>query len=256
MQIYIPTYRRAYEQATYGQIPPNWRPQTTFVADESDAQILRNRYAAHGCEVLVHPPEVRTIAAKRAWILANTPHEKIVMFDDDLAIFTRDPNSVALKTSKPEEVDTALRELSHKLNDLAHAGWSARRGNNHGPYGWAGNGRMMYCLGYRPSVLRRLCELGRIEHREDMDYTLQLLRKGFPNAVDFRYAVGDAGYNTRGGCRSQRTVEASDADALKLAELHPGFVKVVEKKYKGSLNRKEVVCAWKKAYEAGNGAGA
>jgi hypothetical protein len=110
---------------------------------------------------------------------------------------------------------------------------------------------MMYCLGYRPEILRRVCELGRIEHREDMDYTLQLLRAGYPNRVNYRLAVGQKAYNAKGGASLERTMEASNADAEKLAELHPGLVRVAEKNYKQSIKRKEVVCSWKKAAKEG-----
>jgi hypothetical protein len=41
-------------------------------------------------------------------------------------------------------------------------------------------------------------------------------------------------------------VAKSDAEAEKLAALHPGLVKVVQKDYKG-VPRKEVIVQWKKA---------
>jgi len=104
-------------------------------------------------------------------------------------------------------------------------------------------------LGYNVPIVKRECELGRIETREDMDYTLQLLRKGFPNIVFFNLCV-DQKYNSPGGASLERTVESSNADAEKLATLHPGFVRITEKKYKSSLPRKEVVCSWKKAFKS------
>lgn len=249
--LYIPTFRRAYEQVTYDQLPAEWREHVTFVVDEKDASVLRRRYASHGCSVVVHPTDVRTIAQKRAWIMRTSPHRRIVMLDDDLRIFVRrGPDTVKLRKAEPDDVRLHLRELCSNLYSYAHAGWSARQGNNRQPHGWVRNTRMMYTLGYDLEVVREVCELGRIEHREDMDYTLQLLRAGYCNAVDFRVAV-DQRYNARGGASLERTVEASNADAERLAELHPGLVRVTEKQYKASLPRKEVVCSWKKALGAG-----
>ena len=117
---------------------------------------------------------------------------------------------------------------------------------------------MMYVLGYNTKELRSLSDagrihLGRIENREDMDLTLQLLKLGLPNQVRFDIAADQmTGFGAKGGCSVQRTIEAADADAELLASLHPGLVGLVEKTYKGlSVTRKEVVVQWKRAYEMG-----
>ncbi len=109
---------------------------------------------------------------------------------------------------------------------------------------------MIYALGYDLDKAVPLLELGRIEHREDMDYTLQLLRQGHENILLTDLCV-DQKYNAPGGASSERTMEASNADAELLAELHPGLVRVADKKYKGSIPRKEVVVSWKKALKEG-----
>jgi hypothetical protein len=115
--------------------------------------------------------------------------------------------------------------------------------------------RMMLALGYYLPVVMREAELGRIETREDMDVALQLLRRGHPNAVCHTFVVGQegAGYAASGGCTGQRTTEASNRDAHRLAELHPGYVRVVERDYKSSVPRAEVVCSWAKALRDGSG---
>ena len=252
LHIYIPTFRRCYEQITFGDLPKSWHSRTTFVVDEQDAKILQSRYSKTEVNFWVHPPEITTIAKKRAWMIENTPHEKIVMFDDDLRFYIRrEDNPDRLRYTKEEDLEEAFDELDSVLNMVVHAGLSARQGNNHQDGVWIDNARMMYCLGYRVDVVRRVCELGRIEHREDMDYTLQLLRAGYPNRVNFRLAVGQKAYNAKGGASVERTMEASNADAHKLAELHPGLVKVVQKKYKQSIRREEVICYWKKAAKEG-----
>jgi hypothetical protein len=79
---------------------------------------------------------------------------------------------------------------------------------------------------------------------------LQLLRKGYDNIISHETVVDNV-YDLRGGCHDERTVERSDAAAELLAELHPGLVKVVEKDYKGSVKRKEVIVSWKKSLNAG-----
>ncbi len=111
----------------------------------------------------------------------------------------------------------------------------------------------MFVLGYRCDLIRGLVHsgriaLGRVRVREDMELTIQLLKLGYSNSVDFTIAADQvAGYAAKGGCTDERTVESSNEDAETFAALHPGLVKVVEKAYKGSLNRKEVIVQWKKA---------
>jgi hypothetical protein len=108
---------------------------------------------------------------------------------------------------------------------------------------------MIYSLGYYLPKVVEECELGRIETREDMDVTLQLLRKGYPNAVWHTTVANQRKYNAPGGATNERTVESMNADAYKLARLHPGYVRVDDKRYKTSVPRLEVHCSWKKALQ-------
>lgn len=251
MRIYIPTHRRLDKQITYHGLPEYWKEKTVLVVDAQDAAQVSYHMDLQSAHILVVPEEVKTIAAKRAWIINQATEDRIVMLDDDLRFFSkRDDDPTKLVKSTPIEIDAKLVELDSRLVQHVHAGFSARQGNNHLPRGWKTPHRMMYVLGYRPAVLRAECELGRIENREDFDLTLQLLRKGFPNAVSADICV-DQTYNADGGVKDQRTVESSNADADKLAALHPGFVKVKEKAYTGSVPRKEVIVQWAKALKAG-----
>src|SRR3954470_18415026 len=88
LQIVIPSYRRMARQSTLSYLPPEWAKRTTLVVDEQDASVQR-LYDLRGARLLVHPPEVDTIAKKRAWIIRNPEFAKIVMFDDDLRFAVR-----------------------------------------------------------------------------------------------------------------------------------------------------------------------
>jgi hypothetical protein len=250
VRIYIPTYRRVNAQHTYYALPPGWQARTTFVVDAQDALAMIDYGYASGLLCIVPDSAgVTSIAKKRAWLLSTVEDEPIVMLDDDLRFAVRDGAGGRLVDASPEIVGAYLFALETSLQLYVHAGFSARQGNNHLPGGWVTNTRMMYVLGYQPHAVRKHCELGRIETREDMDITLQLLRKGFPNAVCADICV-DQKYNAPGGASGQRTMAASDADAELLAALHPGFVKVVQRAYASSVPRKEVVVQWKKAFES------
>lgn len=254
LQILIPTYRRPRAQFTWEGLPDDWREEVTFVVDDVDAEWMADRAEFKPAQFLVVPEdeEIATIADKRAWLMRTLGYRRIVMFDDDLRFAVRkSPEETRLVPATRAQVGEHLTELFEVLNEFAHAGWSARQGNNRLDYGWVENTRMTYVLGYRLDLIEKAeVQLGRIQTREDMDYTLQLLRAGYENRVSSKICA-DQKYNAPGGASLERTQERSNADAELLAQLHPGLVRVTEKAYKSSLPRKEVVCSWKKALKQG-----
>ena len=208
-------------------------------------------------DVMAQPDDGWTIAQKRKWIIEEfhrLGHEKIIMLDDDLRFSTRiSEGDWHLKEIRGDELAAEFFRLEEKLGpDCPHVGFGPRQGNNTlEEVGWKQGTKMCYSLGYYLPVVVKECELGRIETREDMDITLQLLRKGYPNAVWMTTVNDQRKYDAPGGATDERTVESSNADARRLAELHPGYVSFTERKYKASLPRVEVICQWKKALEDG-----
>lgn len=257
LRIYIPTYRRTERQKTFELMPEKWQKRVTFVCDAEDAPKLKRTLRNYLYrKILIVPKRIKTIAQKRAWIIKVTKAEIILMLDDDLrwcsrAYKDKTTNKSSQLNSTYQQIDEALTRIEKKLQSFAHVGISAKQGNNNMPgRGFAKNTRMIYGLGYQVDRIRSVCKLGRIEHREDMDYCLQLLRAGYANRVLLDHCV-DQLYNTPGGASVDRRLEDSNSDAEKLAKLHKPFVKVVEKEYKVSMIRKEVICSWKKAYKQG-----
>jgi hypothetical protein len=256
MQIIIPTRGRTHQQLTLQSLPYELRKQTTLVCPKREATELYRLYK--DVEILLQPDPTMTIAQKRKWIIEvfhRYGYDKIIMFDDDLYFATRiSENDTALRSIRGEELIPEFERIEEMLSrDVPHVGFGQRLNNNNNKKapGWETAGRMIYTLAfYLPTVVNE-CELGRIETREDMDLTLQLLRKGYPNAVWNRTVVDQRQFDAPGGATNERTVESMNADALKLAELHPGYVDVVERDYSTSVPRLEVVCQWKKAFEDG-----
>lgn len=259
MQIYIPTYRRVSVQKTWSGLPADIRQRTTLVCVAEEAQALRS---ATGAKVLIQPAHIKTIAAKRQWIVDQCDAEKLVMLDDDLRFCARDPvrgmgrvegkevvgGGVYLPTSSRKDVQAMFGELEEQLDTYAHAGISMRSGNQSRFPGWHENKRMIYVLAYDVARLRRFARFDGIAHREDMWVTLKLLTAGLANTVSYKYAI-DSHYNKAGGEASAgRTVTASNEDAHKLAREFPKFVKAVEKSYK-SIPRVEVVVQWSRAWQ-------
>src|SRR5215470_7887335 len=94
--------------------------------------------------------------------------------------------------------------------------------------GWHSPGKMVCTLGYYLPVVAKEARWDLVELRSDMCVTLQLLLKGYANAI-WTETVVDQKRDAPGGCNTYRTDEMSDDEAEKLATLFPGYVSVVEK---------------------------
>lgn len=263
MKILIPTYRRCNSQATFNNIPDNWKKEVVMVVDKQDAEELQAKPEFQGIDFWVRPEGIKGIAQKRRWMFQNILEDKIVMMDDDLSFEVRTGIKASerkegenlTRAANQEDLSHYLYELSMKLDSYAHAGFSVRRHNDKLPDGWFENSRIQCVLGFRPEIVRNHCELGRIELREDFDYTLQLLKKGFPNAICAEILFSQQ-INAPGGVSTYRTTEYSNEEAKRLEAFHPGIVKAIARKYRTQSKtdfgeRIEVICYWKKAYELG-----
>jgi len=265
VKIIIPTKGRVGKQTTFSYLPAELRKRTVIVCPEKEVNSHRMNHP-QAEEVLAQPDPSWKIYRKRRWLVdmlsAERKVEKIVMLDDDLRFcIRRDDNPERFAEITPEQMVQGFKELENILSpEIPHAGFSARGGNlspaaQRG--GWQEAKRMMCVLGYHlPTVLAN-CDPFRIETREDMDTCLQLLRKGFPNAVSYTYHF-DQKFGAPGGASSERDFTRANKDAHTLARYHPGFVKVIQKDDSGrqglseeARTRLEVVVQWVKAFQEG-----
>lgn len=263
MKIIIPTYKRPRDQFTYKNLPDDWKKRTVAVIPASDENHFK--FYNKDYEYIIQPDHIQTIADKRGWIMKELAveqgWEKVLMLDDDIKFNIRasqDSDFLRQQEHNDPEVGHWLSRVEAMLDNYAHVGISARQGNNRHtdkmtkPFPeeiWVENNRMMYALGYSVKEVNENAEWSRVQYREDMDITLQLLSAGYPNAILVNMACSPKDFNASGGCSEQRTIEAANADAHKLQELHGSdIVAVVEKQYKQSIPRKEVRVQWKKAY--------
>lgn len=199
------------------------------------------------------------ISGTRRWIgevtrdLSASHH--FMMMDDDVRFVKRAShaatNLVDFDASGQDFVEM-YNAVDEALNTYAHVGVSPRQGNNrHGLVESVENTRTLRVLAYDANVFCRM-EHGRVPVMEDFDVNLQLLRKGYPNLNFVKWSQDQKMTNAEGGCSTYRDHEKQDKAARKLSELHPGFVKVREKKNKtdkdGFGTRTDVTIYWKKAY--------
>lgn len=260
MQIVIPTHGRPYKQTTLQSLPEAIRDDVLLVVStQEDFDVLKKTHKN------IRRADVKTIADKRHWIMQNVKTEKIFMLDDDMYFFGRCPAKYRTYeerwrvTTPPHKIlsrdyanDAALlsvfSEIDRQLDNYAHVGLSSRMGNDVEEKEWKENSRMMHAIGLHRNVYTKQKLLfNEVQCREDFNVTLRLLRRGYANTVCYSYCCSPGPYGAKGGASTERTVEISNAQALKLSELHPGLVRVVDKEY-DNVPRKEVVVSWKKAY--------
>ena len=99
--------------------------------------------------------------------------------------------------------------------------------------------------------------------RGDMCATLQLLLKGYPNAVLTETCHDQREFDAPGGCSRYRTVEMLNSEAEKFVSLFPGYASIAQKEYnkktsksdkKDSAIRLELIIQWQKALKDGQNA--
>lgn len=267
-------------QLTLKNMPAKWQKRTTVVCPKDEVMSHTKNFP--NVTYIAQPDPKMTIAQKRKWIFelaARRKDEKIMMLDDDLSFCPRyehpkefegyqekvsrtwrdyleeHPEAAGLyKCSDPNDpkIDLAFTRIEQMLDDYHHGGLGPRLMNNNLPGEFMLNKRAIYASAYRVSTVLKYAKLGRIETREDMDLTLQLLKKGFENAIYVWCPVEQYElYGAAGGASDERTMERSNKDAYRLAKFHPGLVRVVKKDYLVSTPRIEVVCAWEKAAKDG-----
>lgn len=262
MKIFIPTYGRADKQVTLENLPPSLQKRTILVLQSQDSREHRDTYEEYcskfGCDLWILPPRIKTISPTRQYIMSaahKAKIQKLVMLDDDLKFDTRrkdDPTKFLTSTSR--EITQLFKRIEKELDNYYHVGVLAREGGNRVTEDITFNTRMMRVLAYDVGFFSyKKIKFDRVPLQEDFDVTLQLLRKGYPNAVLCGWVQGQGSSNAEGGCSHFRTIELHNENAEKLQKLHPDFVTVVEKETKGAWNgqpRLDVRVQWKKAYES------
>lgn len=290
MQLVIPTHKRSERQITLKELSPELQQEVLIITSlESDAKAIRKNYGnllknpklqvisiqEYGGEEGLE--SVDGIAKKRQWIIENVGSESIFQLDCDQYFFRRAPKKYRFEDKgqlklKPEYKDKVkllgkvhltadiltetFREFQRRMTDTkskefyVHTCLSSRMGNNQVTDSWKIIGRTMHSLGHRRDVLlKNNIRFDEIKLREDFNVTLRLLRLGYENAIYYETTCSPSTYGAAGGCSEERTIKTSNKQAMVLAEMHPGFVKVVDKEYEGTP-RKEVIIAWKKAFDS------
>ena len=262
IEIVIPTHKRVERQITLGNLPPDC-PVTLVVSDPHEAKELTSLHKNRPIKVKV--ANGATIAEKRHWIMSNLKSKFIFMLDDDLTFFTRCPHrhrewsdgwkaapgKQFLVKSSYAEVRFALDKLTKLTTQYNLVGMGSRLGNNRVQDVTTVNTRQMHFFGLsRATYLKSGVRFDDVKCREDFHVTLGMLKSGYANVLYHHVCCSPGSYNAAGGASTERTMDISNQEAHRLAELHPGLVRVVAKEYKNEP-REEVIVQWKKAAKIG-----
>lgn len=266
MLTFIPSMARSHDQSIMAgpvvDMSERARRNTMYVVPEDEVLLYRQSLDRCGfTDVGVLACPARGIAATRLAIgetASEMGYTTFVMLDDDIRFLVRKSEDAwNLRQADSSEVDEMFDHVEEWLNrGFAHVGVSAREGNN--VAGVGGRDLRNECtrtirfLAYRTDDFLGV-EHGRVEVMEDFDVNLQLLEQGKPNVSLFWWSQGQKMTNAPGGCSTYRSHEVHERSAHRLAELHPRYVKLRQKKNKtdadGFGTRTEVTIMWKQCYE-------
>ena len=260
--IFIPSRSRAHqfksEFCTIKSFPYDIQANTTYVVPdgEEDSYVFELPQA-----IKVLTLKYKYLAQKRSWIgrIASTRgYPYFIMVDDDVKFYTRlSPENTTLRPSGSEDIRDMLAAIEQCfVEGYDHVGISARQGNNNvgvgGPPLREDTVRTFRFLAYRTNSFLA-CKHDRVHSMDDFDIHLQLLELGFKTCNLFYWSQDHPGTNIKGGCSDYRNHETHAEDCQRLHELHPDFVRLVDKKNKtgGEFGqRTEVHISWKKAAES------
>ena len=254
MEIYVLTAGRPNAQPTWEALPQNIREITRVVIQTKERELYAKFEEQNPDNYHILPLGIERISPTRQYLLDHCQSKKLIMLDDDLTFSYRGTaGSVKLTPQTPKEVERMFTDINKALDRYAHIAVSTREGNNHVEEDKKEVGRALRFHAMVAPTVREHARFDRIEFKQDFDYTLQMLRAGFPNLIFYNYAHNQPGSNKPGGCSTYRSHEVLERCAHELHALHPDFVTVVEKETKGAWGggvRTDVRIKWKQAYES------
>jgi len=181
------------------------------------------------------------------------------VLDDDLEIMKSE--MVDGKIVKAPVDDVSFQEcldfIEETMDDgFYHGGIGSTLVNPIGKWPFTNNSRILANVFYDGQALSETFkEIDWIlDDAEDYYVNLQLLTRGIPNRVIYKFISNPGFSNADGGCSTYRTIESHNTACKKLAEKFPEFVSIKTKvatsgPWKG-IERLGINGKWKKAYES------
>lgn len=249
-RIYIPTRGRIDHQITLRKLPTYIHKKVTLVCPKSEARALREAYP--DVDVVGQPNEIKTIAAKRAWIACELSRSKEEPFwfqaDDDLSFYVFDHAIDKHRVCSEENERLQRKFWLATLPDLVYRYDSVGIGTK--AFALPGGVKENYHLGFFFGMSQhatKSLKWNRISLYEDIDYTLQLLKLGFQIGITYDVSLSQRAAESAGGL-----TETGERDAKKiekalelLIQFHPTCISRKEASGQHSMSNTRV--SWKTA---------
>lgn len=262
MPVYIPSMSRSHRCLTLDELGPEairGRPFALVVPPNQFEKYVAMVRRDHAGLVHVLSCKAKGIARTRQWIgqyAAAQGHSSFLMLDDDLRFHIRaNPEETAhdkrkLRLTTGAERAQMLRVCEKLLEKYTHIGIRIRAAYHDKRLGYPVeyNVRALRALGYQTAPFNK-CIHGRVDIMEDFDITLQLLAKGYPNAVTTHWTQDQSQTQAAGGCSDYRTHAVHQRSVKRMAALWPDVVALREKNNKtgGEFGKRmEATVQWKK----------
>ena len=261
IDIIIPTFRRLNNQITLNSIPVKFRKQTTLVVQPQESNAARKVHS----NVWITDGDNIGIAKTREQISYEWGvklKSRFWVIDDDCVWFLHTPKEtfevdghVRKSPITEETFGEMLADIEETIDaGYAHGGVGTTINNPIGKYPHIDNTRIISNVWYDGAAL---CdEIPKIDWlldgAEDYYVNLQLLTRGYPNRVIYKYVINPSVSQAEGGCSEYRDIEFHNEACRKLARAFPEFVTLKEKEtnagpWKG-MTKLGINGKWKKAY--------
>lgn len=258
IDLIIPTFKRLDKQITLNSIPESFRKEVTLVVQPQEEKQAReihtNLFVLSGDNIGIS--QTRKEIAEEWGCNRNSRHW---VLDDDLEILKSE--MIDGKIVKTPVDDITFQECLDTIEETMdagfyHGGIGSTLVNPIGKWPFTNNSRILGNVFYDGQALSETFkEIDWIlDNAEDYYVCLQLLTRGVPNRVLYKFISNPGLSNSEGGCSTSRTIENHNIACKKLAEKFPEFVSIKTKvatsgPWKG-LERLGVNGKWKKAYES------
>lgn len=259
IEIIIPTLGRCDNQVTLANLPKWILQKTTLVVQQHEYEKMLHLYG-NKCNVWELPPGTQGIAQTRKLIANKWKGKNIFIMDDDLSfnVALPKPDGTFERREPTDDEWQALFFDIIKLmvqEGIVHGGLAA---SNVPPVcePVSYNGRIWTNVFYSSRFNPDDVDFGEeyVLMPEDFYVNLQLLTKGYKNAMINWFRVSPSATNSEGGCETFRTLENHNAGQIILQQKFPDFVKIREKVQKSGPWKDKTKLAltiyWKKAYNS------
>ena len=232
--IYIPTFKRHDKQIFFDNLPDRLKSKVIFVVQKQEEHLFKDK------NILVVDDDIG-IAKTREIIYKTAGDERYLVVDDDVIVQRRNAKYFSkpsnMEGSKRKLTDDDWTELENRLNKCHDEG-HILCGFKHGtilprfnqPIFYNGG---IFCIfsidGKQFSKIIDSIDLCYVPISEDVHLNLELLSRGYPNAIMEEFCIHQIS-NKEGGCKTFRTQQLEDKCFKKLHKKFPKWVKIYETK--------------------------